>query len=135
MTTVTSKSILPITLGCMTFGEEGTEGARVFTVKGVEELLDIFQNKGHNELDTARSYTAGTSEEMLGKIDWKARGLVMDTKLYPHNATETSEAITHSKGDLRKQLDIQLKALNCTSIDMWYLHVSCMICTLSFFFR
>ena len=29
-------------------------------------------------------YCGGTAEGMLGKIDWKKRGLVMDTKLYPN---------------------------------------------------
>lgn len=36
------------------------------------------------QIDTARTYSGGTSEEYLGKIDWKKRGLVMDTKLYPN---------------------------------------------------
>ena len=36
------------------------------------------------QVDSARTYTGGTSEEYLGKIDWKKRGLVMDTKLYPN---------------------------------------------------
>ncbi len=35
-------------------------------------------------MDSARTYTGGTSEEYLGNIDWKKRGLVMDTKLYPN---------------------------------------------------
>ena len=38
----------------------------------------------YRQIDTARTYTSGTSEEYLGKIDWKKRGLVMDTKLYPN---------------------------------------------------
>lgn len=75
-------------------------GARVFSVEGASEILDVFQAHGHYEvriarppptkkiltlyqLDTARVYCAGTSEEMLGDLDWKKRGLVMDTKLYP----------------------------------------------------
>ena len=48
----------------------------------------MFQKHGHYEFDSARTYTGGTSEEYLGKIDWKSRGLVMDTKLYP-NAVRT----------------------------------------------
>ena len=40
------------------------------------------------QVDTARGYANGTSEEYLGKIDWKKRGLAMDTKLYP-NAVRT----------------------------------------------
>lgn len=47
------------------------------------------------QLDTARVYCAGTSEEMLGDLDWKKRGLVMDTKLYP-----TAVSSSH---DVRRQ--------------------------------
>jgi len=34
----------------MTFGEEGKEGARVHTLEGVEEILDVFQKHGHSEV-------------------------------------------------------------------------------------
>lgn len=60
-----------------------TSGARVYDTKGVEAILDVFQKHGHTEIDTARVYTGGTSEEYLGKIDWRARGLKLETKLYP----------------------------------------------------
>ena len=40
------------------------------------------------QLDTARTYAGGTSEEILGEVGWRERGLVMDTKLYP-NAVRT----------------------------------------------
>jgi len=34
----------------MTFGEEGKEGTRVHTLKGVEDILDVFQKHGHSEV-------------------------------------------------------------------------------------
>ena len=43
----------------------------------------MFQKHGHTEIDTARVYSGGTSEEYLGKIDWKKKGILMETKLYP----------------------------------------------------
>jgi aflatoxin B1 aldehyde reductase len=52
----------------MTWGEEGTEGARVYDVKECEKMLDVFQKHGHNEVDTAIAYTAGTSEKYLGQV-------------------------------------------------------------------
>lgn len=112
-------------MGCMTFGKEGTDGARVFSVEGASEILDVFQAHGHYELDTARVYCAGTSEEMLGDLDWKKRGLVMDTKLYPTVSWKLPPGVTvisHSPDDIRKFLDLSLKALKADSIDMWYLH-------------
>lgn len=36
------------------------------------------------QIDTAKTYSQGTSEVLLGKINWKERGLAMDTKLYPN---------------------------------------------------
>ncbi|THG98238.1 hypothetical protein EW026_g3918 [Hermanssonia centrifuga] len=139
------KSALNIVMGCMTFGAEGKEGtsylyesaliraegfligARVHTLKEVEAILDVFQAHGHSELDTARVYTGGTSEEMLGDIDWKKRGLVMETKLYPNVANARLQGagvglISHKPEDLRLYLDVSLKALKADKIDMWYLH-------------
>jgi aflatoxin B1 aldehyde reductase len=37
--------------GAMTFGVEGSEGARVHELKDVEAILDIFQSHGHNEVN------------------------------------------------------------------------------------
>ena len=34
----------------MTFGDEGKEGARVYNVKDVEAILDVFQAHGHYEV-------------------------------------------------------------------------------------
>ena len=67
----------------MTFGAEGTMGARVHDLDQVRAILDVFQKHGHNEIDTARVYAGGTSEEYLGKLGWQERGLLMETKLYP----------------------------------------------------
>ncbi|KAI0744106.1 Aldo/keto reductase [Daedaleopsis nitida] len=121
------KSALNIVMGAMTFGEAGKDGARVHDLKEIEAILDAFQAHGHYEVDTARLYAGGTSEEYLGKLDWKKRGLVVHTKLYPTAFAMRARGIpgpstTHSPEDLRKHLDLSLKALNTDSIDMWYLH-------------
>ncbi|SCV68325.1 BQ2448_446 [Microbotryum intermedium] len=116
-----ASSNVGVVLGLMTWGREGTEGARVHTFKQCEEMLDIFQKHGHKELDTAFVYTSHTSEQMLGEIDWKKRGLIVDTKLYP-SKTSDGTPITHSRADLRKFLDMQLEACKTTCFDMWYLH-------------
>lgn len=36
-----------------------------------------------SQIDTARVYASGTSEEYLGKIDLASKGLKLETKLYP----------------------------------------------------
>ncbi|EMD32818.1 hypothetical protein CERSUDRAFT_118513 [Gelatoporia subvermispora B] len=122
------KSALNIVMGAMTFGESGKDGARVHDIKDVEAILDVFQAHGHYEIDTARVYSGGTSEEYLAKVDWQKRGLKMDTKLYPNVAHKQwismtgGTVISHSPEDLRKHLDASLKALNTDTLEMWYLH-------------
>jgi len=122
------KSALNIVMGAMTFGEAGKEQARVHDLETVNAILDIFQAHGHYEVDTARVYGGGTSEEYLGKINWQNRGLVMDTKLAPRSPggpisqMTGGNSISHFPDDLRKNLIASLKALNADKIDMWYLH-------------
>ncbi|KJA27232.1 hypothetical protein HYPSUDRAFT_35849 [Hypholoma sublateritium FD-334 SS-4] len=114
------KSALNIVMGAMTFGAPGTDGARVHDIKDVEAILDVFRSHGHTEIDTARVYCAGTSEEYLGKIDLAAKGLKLETKLYP--VKRANNPITHDAEGLRKHLKDSLDALNVKSLEMWYLH-------------
>jgi hypothetical protein len=71
------------------------------------------------QVDTARVYGLGTSEEYLGKIGWQERGLVMDTKLFatsPIPAVGLADGISHRPGDLKKHLLASLKALNAECV-------------------
>ncbi|EJD54256.1 Aldo/keto reductase [Auricularia subglabra TFB-10046 SS5] len=115
-------SELNIVMGAMTFGEAGKEQARVHDVAEVEKILDIFQAHGHKEVDTARVYGGGTSEEYLAKANWQKRGLIMETKLYPSSVFRVPNGIRHTPEDLRTHLHASLKALNTDKIYMWYLH-------------
>ncbi|KAA1472008.1 Aldo/keto reductase [Dentipellis sp. KUC8613] len=121
-----AKSELNIVLGAMTFGAAGKEGVRVHEQKDIEAILDVFQQHGHSEIDTARAYGLGTSEESLGKIDWQGRGLKIGTKILPNlfpNPVFGSVIIKHTPEDLRLHLNYSLKALNTDKLDIWYLHV------------
>jgi aflatoxin B1 aldehyde reductase len=90
----------------------------------VTTILDLFQKHGHEEVDTARVYGAGSSEEMLAEATWQKRGLVMDTKLYPTagGPMASSGSYTHRPEDIRRGLMDSLKALKTDKIDMFYLH-------------
>ncbi|KII89013.1 hypothetical protein PLICRDRAFT_593148 [Plicaturopsis crispa FD-325 SS-3] len=121
------KSALNVVMGAMTFGESGKENAKVTDLKDIEAILDVFQAHGHDEVDTARYYCGGTSEEYLGKIDWRTRGLKLETKLYPdiaYRAVMPTAVISHSPEDLRKYLGVSLKALKTEDkpLEIWYLH-------------
>ena len=52
-------------------------------LKDAGAILDVFQAHGHIEVDEARIYSDGTSEEFLAKLNWKGRGLKVSTKVYP----------------------------------------------------
>ncbi|KAG6805098.1 hypothetical protein H0H92_000709, partial [Tricholoma furcatifolium] len=77
-------------------------------------------------IDTATLYTAGTSEQYLGKIDWKSKGLKLETKLYPAPAFtpigEEAQIVTHTPENMRYWLTRSLKAMNTDCLEMWYLH-------------
>jgi aflatoxin B1 aldehyde reductase len=92
----------------------------VHDLKDAAAMLDVFQKYGHKEVDTARVYGGGSSDEYLGKLNWQERGLVMETKLY--SGSLYASKITHNAADLRKYLLESPKALKAKKIDMWYLH-------------
>lgn len=141
-----SKTALKVVFGAMTLGKEGThsqpcsscpstsplqieehsvltffvgvEGARVHDVKDIASVLDVLQKHGHDEVDTARVY--GASEELLGQINWKDRGIVMGTKLNPRPFGP--KPYSHKKDDLKRGLTDSLQALQTDKVDLWYLH-------------
>lgn len=96
----------------------GAEGARVHNLKDVTTIVDTLQKHGHNEIDTARVY--GTSESLLGELDWQSRGIVMDTKLNPRRMGPYQ--YSHNKEDLKRGLMDSLQALKSEKVDLFYLH-------------
>lgn len=48
-------------------------------------MLDLFQSRGYNEVDTARVYIGGKQEAFTREARWKERGLTLATKVkYPY---------------------------------------------------
>ncbi|PTB65015.1 Aldo/keto reductase [Trichoderma citrinoviride] len=107
---------LKIVFGAMTVGEKGANQARVHTLEECAEILDVFQEFGHSEIDTARAYGGGSSEKFLGQLELQKRGIILDTKLAPFGE------YNHTPANLRKGLLDSLKALGTDKVDMWYLH-------------
>ena len=68
---------------------------RVHKLEDIAAILDVFQAHGHNELDTARLYGFGTSEKVLGDIDFKERGLTVGTKILPVNVSALDRSAMH----------------------------------------
>ena len=57
----------------MTFGFEGKNGVRTSSLTECQEILDVFFDHGHTELDTARMYAEGTTEQVASQysIQWE----------------------------------------------------------------
>ncbi|KAJ9138808.1 Aldo/keto reductase [Pleurostoma richardsiae] len=119
-----SKASVKAIFGTMTIGKPGHPMTRVHTVEEAKAMVDLFQKYGHDTLDTARVYGEGSSEEYLGSLDWPARGIKMDTKLYPTALRPgmSEYAYHHSPEDLRLGLTRSLAALKTDKITTWYLH-------------
>jgi len=113
--------VSPLALGTATFGNEWGWGAEQDEAR---RLFDLYVERGGNFVDTAVTYTDGTSERMLGEF---ARGrrdsLVLATKY----STLRSPRDPNSGGTSRKSLfgavETSLRQLDTDYIDLLYLHV------------
>ncbi|KAF7925128.1 uncharacterized protein EAE98_007216 [Botrytis deweyae] len=120
----TPTSAIKVVFGSMTIGRPG-DGIRITTVEGAQKIFDVFQAHGHSEVDSARVYGGGSSEERLAEIDWQSRGLIMQTKLYPTKRAMswlTKDTYSLSAADVRRGFEDSMKALNTDRIEMFYLH-------------
>lgn len=80
-----------IILGLMTFGYSEADGARIIDLGTFNNILDIFQSRGYNELDTARMYCDKKQEAFTREAGWKDRGFTLATKIdYPINPGDNS---------------------------------------------
>ncbi|TPX32700.1 hypothetical protein SmJEL517_g04204 [Synchytrium microbalum] len=112
--TMTSLKGLKIILGAMPFGE-GT-GGRITSPTEVERIINLLFQHGHNEIDTARMYTGGNSEKLLGSLNLSRTKYKIATKAFPF------EPGMHSRTQIRTQFEASLTALNMTHVDSFYLH-------------
>ncbi|KAK4634211.1 Aldo-keto reductase [Fulvia fulva] len=105
-----------VILGTMTFGPDASGGARVTDLDTYKKVLDHFQSKGYNEIDTARVYVNGKQEAWTRDAAYKERGLTCATKWYPH------EDHAHSAEKIEEILNQSLKELDTQCVDIFYLH-------------
>jgi aflatoxin B1 aldehyde reductase len=132
------KTAVKVVFGAMTLGNKGKvlnslpssnlsfyigeDQVRVHDLKEAANILDVFQKHGHNEIDTAIIYGKGSSEQVLGQMQWQERGIIMDTKFAPNTVLEEGVQTTHRPEHLREALKRSLASLKTDTIDMWYLH-------------
>ncbi|KAJ7696716.1 NADP-dependent oxidoreductase domain-containing protein [Mycena rosella] len=110
----------------MTVGAPLDKFIRATTHEATAELLDVFQKHGHSEIDTARIYGGGTTEEYLAAVGWQERGLQISTKAFPTKGMHLTwlypDELSHWPADLRKSLNDSLKALKTDKFYTFYLH-------------
>lgn len=110
-----------IILGLMTFGPEGTEqaGARITDLGTFNKALDVLQERGYNEVDTARAYIGQKQEAFTAETKWKDRGLTLATKvLYP------SQLGMYKADKVVESVENSLRDLGTDCVDILYLHAA-----------
>ncbi|KAI0022612.1 aflatoxin B1 aldehyde reductase member 2 [Xylariomycetidae sp. FL0641] len=105
-----------VILGLMGLGPEGSPGARMTSLEDFRQALDIFQARGHRELDTARLYIGGQQEAFTRAAGWRERGLAIATKVYPITPG------LHAPERLTEQFETSLRELGTDCVDIFYLH-------------
>ncbi|KAF7190624.1 Aflatoxin B1 aldehyde reductase member 2 [Pseudocercospora fuligena] len=107
-----------VVLGLLTFGPPGSEyhGSRVTDINKFAECLDHFQERGYNEVDTARTYVGGLQESFTKEAKWQERGLSLATKWYPQKPGD------NTKANIKKNLEKSLAELGTQQVDLFYLH-------------
>jgi aryl-alcohol dehydrogenase-like predicted oxidoreductase len=113
--------ISPLALGTMTFGVDWGWGA---TDDEARRIFDAYVDRGGNFIDTANSYTNGSSERLLGRFaEGKRDQLVLSTKF----TMSTQQGDPNSGGNHRKSMmrsvDQSLQRLRTDYIDLLYLHL------------
>jgi aryl-alcohol dehydrogenase-like predicted oxidoreductase len=94
---------------------------RVHDLPTCATLLDTFQSYGHTELDTARLYGFGSTEEYLTQLDWQKRGLAIGTKLSPKKIGP--KPYSHKAEDLRRGILASKEALKTERLEIFWLHM------------
>lgn len=113
--------VSPLALGTATFGTEWGWGAGRDEAR---KLFDLYVERGGNFVDTADTYTDGSSERLLGAFARDRRdSLVLATKY----TTLRRPGDPNSGGSHRKNLfssvEESLRRLDTDRIDVLYLHV------------
>ena len=115
----TGISISKLCLGCMSFGDpESKMHAWTLDPGQSEEIIGRALELGINFFDTANAYSAGTSEEYLGRALRKLTTrdqVVIATKVYFNEGRLSKEAI-------RREIEGSLRRLGTDYVDLYIIH-------------
>ncbi|MDO4380329.1 MAG: aldo/keto reductase [Clostridia bacterium] len=114
----TDIEISKLCVGCMSFGKKGTMHDWTLDEKETENVVKHALSAGINFFDTANVYSAGTSEEYLGKAiknNISRDKVVLASKVYFNPGRLSSKAI-------HKEIDGTLKRLGTDYLDLYIIH-------------
>ncbi|THH05376.1 hypothetical protein EW145_g4847 [Phellinidium pouzarii] len=93
---------VPLLFGTMNMGVQGKNAVRNHDLQECQEIIDVFYKYGHKELDTARVYAEGTTEEY--------------DRVFPVNPGD------HHPAKLRATFKTSLEKLSRSKVRVLYLH-------------
>lgn len=114
----TDIEVSKLCVGCMSFGKAGTMHDWTLDESATEAVVRHALDLGINFFDTANSYSAGTSEEYLGKALKKNVSrdkVVIASKVYFNPGRLSREAI-------HREIDGSLKRLDTDHLDLYIIH-------------
>lgn len=114
----TDIEISKVCVGCMSFGKPGTMHDWTLNEQESEKVINHALDLGINFFDTANGYSAGTSEEYLGRALKKyiARDkVVLASKVYFNEGRLSREAIM-------REIDGTLSRLGTDYLDLYIIH-------------
>ena len=114
----TEIEISRVCVGCMSFGKAGTMHDWTLDESATEAVVRHALDLGINFFDTANGYSAGTSEEYLGKALRKSIArdkVVIASKVYFNPGRLSREAI-------HREIDGSLRRLGTDYLDLYIIH-------------
>eukprot|EP01100_Stratorugosa_tubuloviscum_P008478 TRINITY_DN3546_c0_g1_i1.p1 TRINITY_DN3546_c0_g1~~TRINITY_DN3546_c0_g1_i1.p1 ORF type:complete len:342 (+),score=150.42 TRINITY_DN3546_c0_g1_i1:73-1098(+) len=114
-----SKKVIRTILGTMTFGtpkDFKIVQPRITDIEETKRIINYFRNWGGVELDTARMYCQGDTEQLLGQIN--ISNFQVATKVFP--GLKPEEGLISI--NIINQFEASLNALNQSNCDIFYLH-------------
>lgn len=114
----TDIEISKLCIGCMSFGKAGTMHDWTLDEAGSEKVIHHALDLGINFFDTANGYSAGTSEEYLGKA---LKNLVPRDKVVIASKVYFNEGRLSRKAIMR-EIDGSLKRLGTDYLDLYIIH-------------
>lgn len=114
----TDIEISKLCIGCMSFGKAGTMHDWTLDEAESEKVIHHALDLGINFFDTANGYSAGTSEEYLGKA---LKNLVPRDKVVIASKVYFNEGRL-SRNAIMREIDGSLKRLGTDYLDLYIIH-------------